>query len=525
MTRSRARSRLVVRPALLAGVLTLCASGTALADVTGTVVNSAGVPVPGAGIELTEADGSFAGFDTTDANGAYSLATSGDTPPFTVTATLRDGCRDFSAPELSASTGGLPATATAPNLVLDPYFFCGTSPSSTDPPQTGNVWTERAQVLAPAGGVAYLRVLAPSGASGFSLSLADGTVVGSGTDRFKVGLTAPAAAYNGPLNLSYTADGAVTTRTVGTLTSGPIPKPAAPAGPTDLAAIVDISGSMSSADPSFRRKTAVQLLVDLANQGDRLVGTGFDDEFAEIFPRTTISGQSSKNRLKSAARRKIVNSGGTNYNIAFASAFTALSADPLNPQTPKAAIFLTDGANGGTYDNSHLRFAFNGTGQAWPICVVQLGRSFSATDTALLKRIARETGGAYSATPTNSQLESLYFQCRGRTAGATTLLKKTHTFRVGQSRTYSRKVKKNQRSATFFVSWGVGKYRIQIVQPGGKVFTRTTGTKVRFVSGKTSSFFQVRTPKAGLWRVKVTRLKTGARTDQATTTVSVQRKR
>jgi hypothetical protein len=282
---------------------------------------------------------------------------------------------------------------------------------------------------------------------------------------------------------------------------------------------------MTGADPSFRRKTAVQLLIDLANQGDRLIGTGFDDEFAEIFPRTTVSGDASKNRLKRLARQRIVNSGGTNYNIAFASAFTALSADPLNPQTPKAAIFLTDGANGVTYDNSHLRFAFNGTGQAWPICVVQLGRSFSATDTALLKRIARETGGAYSATPTNSQLESLYFQCRGRTAGATTLLKKTDPFRVGQSRTYSRKVKKNQRSATFFVSWGVGKYRIQIVQPGGRVFTRTTGKNVRFVSGKTSSFFQVRSPKAGLWRVKVTRLRTGAPTDQATTTVSVQRKR
>lgn len=503
----------------------LCAAGTAYADVTGVVTNSAGTPVPGVPVTISEADGSSAGFDTTDVNGAFSLTTTGDTPPFTLTAEFNDNCRDFSAPDLTASAAGLGATAVQ-NLVIDPYFFCATTFTPSGLPEaTGNVWTERAQVLSPPGGVTYLRPLAASGATNLALSLSDGTVVGTSTDRFQIGLTAPATPYDGPLNLTYTADGATVTRQIGTLTSGPVAPPATSGGTTDLAAIVDISGSMSGNDGSFRRKDAVQLLIDLANQGDRVVGTGFDSDFQEIFPRTTIAGTASKNALKRLARTRIVNRGGTNYNIGIGTAFTALSAEPLNPTVPKAAIFLTDGANGGTYDNSHLRFAFNGTGRSWPICVVQLGSGFQASDTARLKRIARETGGAYSSTPNNQQLENLYFQCRGKTSGATTLLKRTHVFRVGQSRTYSRKVKKNQRTATFFVSWGVGKYRVQLVQPGGKVFKRTTGKKVRFVSGKTSSFFQVRTPKAGLWRLKVTRLKTGARTDRATTTVTVQRKR
>ena len=525
MTASSAPRRLIHRSALLAGALALCASATAYADVTGVVTNSAGTPVPGVSIRATEADGSFAASATTDVNGAYTLSTTGDTPPLTVTATLSDSCRDFSAPDLTASVGGLPDPAMAPNLVIDPYFFCGTTfTPSGQPEASGNVWTETGRVLSPPGGVTYLRVLTASGATNLALTLNDGTVVGTSADRFEIPLTAPATPYDGPLNLTYTAPGATVTRQIGTLTSGPIARPATAAGPTDLAAIVDISGSMSGNDGSFRRKDAVQLLIDLANQGDRVVGTGFDSDFQEIFPRTTIAGNASKNALKRLARTRIVNRGGTNYNIGIGSAYAALSAEPLNPTVPKAAIFLTDGANNGTYDNSHLRFAFNGTGTSWPICVVQLGSGFAAADTARLKRIARETGGAYSSTPNNQQLENLYFQCRGKTSGATTLLKKTNVFRVGQSRTYSRKVKKNQRTATFFVSWGVGKYRVQLVQPGGKVFKRTAG-KVRFVSGKTSSFFQVRAPKAGLWRLKVTRLKTGARTDTATTTVTVQRKR
>ena len=38
-------------------------------------------------------------------------------------------------------------------------------------------------------------------------------------------------------------------------------------------------------------------------------------------------------------------------------------------------------------------------------------------------------------------------------------------------------------------------------------------------------FFQIQNPKAGLWRLRVTRLATGAPTDTATTTVTVQKRR
>jgi len=303
--------------------------------------------------------------------------------------------------------------------------------------------------------------------------------------------------------------------------------PNPPTGVSDLVAIVDISGSMGGTDPTFRRRDAVQLLIDLAGQGDRVAGAGFDDQFSEIFPRTTIAGQASKNALKRLARRNIINRGGTDYNDGISKGFDALAAEPLNPQVPKAAIFLTDGAhNSGEYQNAHLRFAFNGTGRSWPICVVQLGpsTSFNAADTARLKRIAKETGGIFSRTPNNTELENLYFQCRGRTSGATTLLKRTNTFRVGQARTFTRKVKAGQRKATFFVSFGVGKYKLRLTQPGGRVFNGTRG-KVRLVRGKTFAFFEVQGPKAGNWRLRVLRLATGGPTDRATTTITVQRRR
>ena len=530
MRRTSHQRRLLRRSAALAGVFTFCAVATAHADITGVVTNTAGVPVPGASVRLTEANGGgFAASETTDANGAYSVPTtdlSFDTPPFIATATFTDSCKDFSVAQLTSASGPINDPATQ-NFTLDAAPFCGVSfTPSGQPDPTGNAWPEKGQVLSPAGGVTYLRVLAPFDPASFSLTIAGGASVGGGTDRSELALTAPATAYNGPLNLSYTSNGIVVNRQIGTLISGPVPKPTRPTGASDLAAIVDVSGSMAGNDPTNRRLDAVNLLIDLAGQGDRLEATGFDDSLKPIFPRTTIAGNATKAALKKAAKKAIGNFGGTDYNVGLADAFNALAADPLNPTVPKSAIFLTDGANGGTYDNSHLRFAFNGTGTAWPICVVQLGKGgFTAADTARLKRIASETGGTFAKTPTNSELENIYFACRGRSSGATTLLKRTNTFRIGQTRVYGKKVKKGQKSATFFVSWGVGKYRVQLVQPGGRLFKRSVGKSVRFVSGKTSSFFQVQKPKTGLWRIRVTRLKTGGVTDKATTTITVVKRR
>ncbi len=529
MKRTLASRRLARRSTVLAGAIALCAAGTAHADITGKVTNAGGFPIAGVSVTARDAGAAFADSVASDANGDFRITTAGltgSTPPFTLNATYFDSCKPSGTSSLTFTSPPITDGAVQ-NVLLDAAAFCSSSfVSSTLPPATGNAWPERGQVLSPPGGITYLRVLAPFSATGLTTSLSDGTVVGTSEDEDTVPVTAPAAGYNGPLNLSFTFNGVVVTRQLGTLIAGKVVNPNPPSGVTDLGAIVDISGSMSGNDPTFRRRDAVQLLIDLAGQGDRVVGTAFDDTASEIFPRTTIAGDASKGPLKRLARQRIINDGGTNYNDGLAAGFNALAAEPLNPKVPKAAIFLTDGAhNSGDYNNAHLRFAFNGTGQTWPICVVQLGSGFAATDTARLKRIAADTGGVFASTPSNTQLENLYFQCRGRSSGATTLLKRTSTFRIGQSRLFTRKVKAGQRQATFFVSFGVGKYRLQLTQPGGKVLRRSIGKSVRLVRGKTFAFFRIQKPKVGNYTLRVTRLATGGLTDKATTTITVQKRR
>lgn len=524
MTAPRSRRPRLLRSAVLAVLLALCAAATANADITGRVTTPAGQPVPGAFVRAAASDGSLAGADTTDANGAYSLFTGSRPAPFGLSASFTDRCRESPGDELTATGGPVPDGAVA-NLVLDPYPFCATDfpPSSAAPP-TGFADAPGRRVLSKPGGLTYLHVLAPSDAEGLTVRLADGTSIGTSENRDAIPVTAPAAPYDGPINLTYTSDGAPFQVPLGTLTSTPIAPPAPPRGPFDLAAIVDVSGSMLQNDPSRRRTGAVQLLVDLASPGDRIAAVGFDNGFRPIFPRTAItSSLAVKARLKRQAAARIGEFGGTDYNTGIRAAFDALTAAPLNPQVPKGAIFLTDGGhNAGVYDNAHLRFAFNGTGRPWPICVVRLGTQFNAVDIARLKRIAGETGGQYIAAPSNAQLESLYFQCRGKAAGEATLLRTSQVFRVGRARTYARPVKRGQSKATFFVTWGNGRYALALTQPGAKrPFTRSQGKRVRLIKSKTFAYFQVTNPKPGRWRLKVTRLKTGSARDRATTTVSV----
>jgi hypothetical protein len=517
----------VRRSAVLAGLLALGVAGTAHADIVGTVKTPAGLGVPGQRVEADEPDGSFAASATTDGAGRYRIPTSDlsfDTPPFTIKAESST-CRNFGEADATAQGGPVNDGATV-DLTLDARLFCAASSSFGSTPPTGNPWPERGLFLATPGGTFNIQVQAEF-ANNYTVTLDDGTVIGTSTSRFGVPFTAPAAPYNGPIKLVYTdSNGAIQTAVLGTLISGTVSKPAPPSGTADIAAIVDISGSMSGNDPTFRRKDAVEDLINLSDQGDRLVGTGFDDAFHEIFPRTTIAGQSTKSSLIRLARKNIVNAGGTDYNDGIGAAFDALAADPENPQVPKAAIFLTDGAhNSGDYQNAHLRFAFNGTGRPWPICVIQLGTSFASSDTARLRRIATETGGSFAKANKNSKLQELFFQCRGRSSGAATILKKTSTFRVGQSHTFRGRVKKGQRKAIFFVAFGEGKYRIQLDRPGkGGFIGRSIGKRIRLVKGRRSAFFELLQPATGLYLLKVTRLATGGPTDQATTTITVQRK-
>lgn len=491
-----------------ATLLTLLVASTASADVAGQVTTPSGGPLQSASVRVTDATGALVTTRSTDALGRYTVPSSsfsGHPPPFTLTASFSDSCRPSDQRTRQAVTGGV-ADGAAVGFNLDVLEFCGsTFVSSSLPASTGFADVAGGQVVMPRSGRAYIDAPLPSGAVGVALSLDDGTPAGGlvpGSSR-QLQVVGPAAAYAGGLTVSYTVLGTAVRYRLGTLVVQPSTRAAAPAGSFDLVNIVDISGSMSSADPTFRRRDAVSLVLDLSQTGDRIGAIGFDSVADTISPLTTIRGAVTIRRLRAQARRGIVNRGGTNYDAAFEAAYQQLSS-ASGRERPKAAIFLTDGGHGGTYRNTHLRFAANGTGAPWPICVVRLGSSFSADDVARLRRIARETGGQYVAAPSNARLVDLYFRCRGRTAGERTRGQARTSLRPGQRRVFSQRIPARQAEATFLVAWERGRVNVLLRRPGGPTYSAARNPRsVTYRAGARYAFFRVARPRAGRWLLGV----------------------
>jgi hypothetical protein len=528
----------MLRPSRLVLACLACLTwpGVAEAAISGTVVNVRGALLPGVSITLVDGDGSSEGFDSTDADGNYSVTPfGGSTPPYLVKASAVDSCDTTGSAFRELAIGPFHDGSAAGNLILDVKSVCAGFQESGGPPPTAIIDPDLARIVSLPGGVAYLnlRNIVGISATDIQLVLADGTPVGGTLDSTNVAITAPAADYDGPLLVGFTVEGQRYTRTIGTLTARKATAPVLP-GPIDLQAIVDVSGSMATTDPVNVRRDAVNLLLDLARPGDRVGATGFDNVFRPIFDSTVIDGKAAQlNRLKARAGVRIGNFGGTDYNAGLFEGYRELTGPGVDPNRQKAVIFLTDGANGSTYENLHLRYAFNPSGRSWPICAVQLGQpsTFAPADVALLKRIASETGGQYLATQYAAQLTDLYFRCFGRSTGQKTVLFKAASYRSGQQHAYAERLTKGLASATFFVSWGdaAAKFSATLRAPGGRAYSvsaskKKRGGKVVKRKGRTYRLFRATSPQKGRWKITVKRKgRQGARRVSARVRVTTTR--
>jgi hypothetical protein len=156
---------------------------------------------------------------------------------------------------------------------------------------------------------------------------------------------------------------------------------------TNLESIVDDSGSMSGNDALEGRRQMIEILADLdrkLTQGAVEFGSDADALFAPLLP--TLG----KNTTAVANGMLLIDAdnGGTDYNAGFA------LAGSQNPSA-NARMFLSDGENGGTYNNGHLSPRIK-------TYVVGFGGALSPAGAALLGKIATDTGGALF-TPTTPQ--------------------------------------------------------------------------------------------------------------------------
>ena len=380
-----------------AGALAALAPG-ASADITGTVVSGAGAPLTGVAVRAVDATGQSVTSAYTGGTGTYNLYISTYSPPafpLTVTYSYDDPCLPYGSAALTAAQAAGADGAVLPAIGLAARELCPASSysfSSTAPAPTAYVDTTGGRVISGAGGIAYLRLAIPFGATGLTV-LYNGAPIGGAVppaSGYYAQITAPATGGSGTLTANYAVDGTPISRTLGTMVViGAIAAPPATSAGVDVEVVIDISGSMSGTDPQFLRKDAMRALLGLVGKNDRLGAVGFDDKFEPVFDLQGVTDANS-GALASLADQHILDRGGTDYNVAFSKGYEALTLPAVyDAARPKYVIFLTDGAhNASDYNNGHLLMSANATGRPWPVCAVQLGTQFQAADVERLKRIA-----------------------------------------------------------------------------------------------------------------------------------------
>jgi hypothetical protein len=490
----------------------------ASADVSGIVTSASGQPLYGVSAHVVDATGAAITSDSTDESGVYNLYVSTSSPPafpLTVSYEYADPCQPYSAPALTATQVAAANGTTLPTIALPALELCSASSSnfgSTAPASSGYVDPASGRVLSPIGGITYLRLPIPYNATGLTV-LYNGVAIGGSTSATYSGyyaqITAPAVGGSGALTAAYTVNGVAFARTLGTLiVIGAITAPPASSKGVDIEVVIDISGSMSGTDPQFLRKDAMRALLGLVGKNDRLGAVGFDDQFEPIFDLQSVTDANS-GALAKLADLHILDRGGTDYNVAFAKGYEALTAPAVyDAARPKYVIFLTDGGhNASDYNNGHLLMAANPTGRPWPVCAVQLGTQFQPADVVRLQRIATETGGQYATATTNAALSDDFRRCLGAATNQTTIVDKNVTFKViGKAKTLTKKITANYSVAKFFVSFTPGGKLVPVlVDPNGKRHTPgTPGKNVVLRRSGTFYLFKVLKPKKGAWSVVMT---------------------
>lgn len=151
---------------------------------------------------------------------------------------------------------------------------------------------------------------------------------------------------------------------------------------TNIEAIIDDSGSMAVTDRNELRRTGLELFIAAGSNEKKTLGAvEFGSGAATVFaPQVIGTGRAA---MVAALRTSIgADNGGTDYDEGFMRA----TADN---RTADARIFLTDGANNGTFNNSHRG------GPRTYVLGLGIGAAGANEDATRLQQIANETGGFY----------------------------------------------------------------------------------------------------------------------------------
>ncbi|RXE56707.1 hypothetical protein ABH15_00555 [Methanoculleus taiwanensis] len=300
-------------------------------------------------------------------------------------------------------------------------------------------------------------------------------------------------------DVSVSTNTSVTSTTDVSVTTGAGGGAPAPNGTraVDVALAIDSSASMRNTDPDDLRIDAARLFVDLAANDDLLAIVDFDHAVTVLEPLSLV--RNNRTALKMAIDQ-VDSSGETNIGGGLLASFDQLAERGI-PGHGKATVLLTDGVhNTGTDPLAVVPLYVE---QGWPVYTVALT---DFADEALMREIARQTGGRYYSAPTSSALLDIYNRIKQTIKGQDQITSETGTISVNQTVQNIVNIDTSVQVVEFTCLCPQTTINYYIYYPNGTRVeldpespTGTESPDITYISSDTYQIYQVNNPVVGTW--------------------------
>lgn len=279
-----------------------------------------------------------------------------------------------------------------------------------------------------------------------------------------------------------------------------IDPPGTERGIIDVALVIDCSGSMSSNDPSYKRREAAKQFIDLVQTGDKIAVIGYNTDAYVFASLQEVAGQADRDSLKQSVDQ-VFASGITDIGEGLLVGKDELATEILT-EVRKGIILLTDGKhNADLYQDEHLQCYQDGI----RVFTIGLGRS---TDPQFLQRAAEETGGKYYTATDAGTLQSIYNELSQAVAGGSQVASDQMDFTMaGTVANRIIEVRPGTLQGLFSIIWPGSDYAFTLIRPDGRELNpQSPDPDYSYVKGPTYASYTVDNPDPGSWTCVITAL-------------------
>jgi uncharacterized repeat protein (TIGR01451 family) len=283
----------------------------------------------------------------------------------------------------------------------------------------------------------------------------------------------------------------------------------------DVVLVIDHSGSMGGQKLNDA-KAAAKAFVEFMHVGDKVGVVSYDDTATVNFPLTTITSDTTRQAAK-AAIDAISVGGNTSIGGGLQAGLNQLNTSG-DPSHSHAMALLTDGQENTAPFVANVLPAVKQAGVS--VDTIGLG---SGVNEVLLLDIASQTGGTYHFAPSSWDLFDIYLTIVSRILGQQIIFLDPGLL-VTSSRSQGPinaalnttdvpvTIDSSVLEATFILNWTNASVNLDLVlvKPDGTIIAPpVTDPNIRYVAGPTYKFFEIKSPPAGQWLMRVTQTTPG----------------